>query len=277
VRRRAVGAAILLAVGVLGFGTACAASADDAPAGAASGDTTTGAGTIGGAPVRGKTLSGSITVLAAASLADVFEEIGLAFEAAHPSVEVTFSFGASSSLAAQALAGAPADVLATASEATMATVVDGGAAADAVAFARNTMTIAVPADNPAGIAGLADLAGADVRLAVCQEQVPCGAAAREVLANAGLAVTPATLEPDVRSVLSKVTLGEVDAGIVYVTDVAGDDVTAVPVPDEVNATTTYPIAALAGSAHRDVAAAFVAAVLSAEGRAALADAGFGAP
>lgn len=264
---------LLLALGALGSVAGCGASAGDLP--------TTSAGDVaaGDGAEAAPELAGAITVLAAASLADAFEAIGVAFEEAHPRVEVAFSFGPSSSLAEQAVAGAPADVLATASEATMQTAVDGGAAADAVPFARNTMTIAVPAGNPAAVTGLHDLADPDVRLALCQEQVPCGVAARQVFANAGVAATPVSLEPDVRAVLSKVTLGEVDAGVVYVTDVtaAGEGVTAVPIPADVNATTTYPIAVLTGSAHRDVAQAFVALVLSARGQDALADAGFVAP
>jgi len=148
-----------------------------------------------------------------------------------------------------------------------------------VVFATNRMELAVPPTNPGKVTGLDDLTDAATTTALCQPQVPCGATAAKVFANAGIAVRPVTLEPDVKSVLSKVQLGEVDAGVVYVTDVkaAGDKVKGVEIADDVNASTDYPIAPLLHSAQPDVAAAFVDWVLSPDGQSVLSAAGFRAP
>jgi len=220
-----------------------------------------------------------ITVLAAASLTEVFEVLGAAFEEAHPGSSVTFSFGASSALATQIAEGAPADVFASASDTTMESVVAVGAVLEPVSFATNSMEVVVPADNPAGIVELSDLARPGVRVALCQADVPCGETAGRVLSLAGLTVTPVTLEADVKATLTKVELGEVDAALVYRTDAlaAGDAVVAIPVLDEVNASTSYPIAVVAESTHRVAAQAFVDFVLSDTGMRALVDAGFGRP
>jgi molybdate transport system substrate-binding protein len=222
---------------------------------------------------------GSITVLAAASLKGSFKAIGAGFEAANPGTTVTFSFGASSTLAQQITQGAPADVFASASQKNMQQVVDAKAAGESAAFARNMLEIAVPTDNPAKIANLQDLARPGVKVALCQPQVPCGDLAQQVLAKAQVAVTPATLEADVKATLTKVQLGEVDAGLVYVTDVkaAGDKVTGIPIPADVNLATTYPIAVLSGSRNPALAKAFVQYVLSGAGKAELTRAGFEAP
>jgi molybdate transport system substrate-binding protein len=224
-------------------------------------------------------LEGSITVFAAASLTDAFEEVGTAFEAANPGTTVEFNFAASSALREQILSGAPADVFASANTSNMDQVVEGGAAAESAAFVENQLQIAVPAGNPAGVTGLADFANADLLIGLCAEEVPCGQFGREALANAG--VTPAidTNEPDVRSLLTKVEAGELDAGIVYITDVlsAGDAVDGIDIPADENVIATYPIAALTGASNSDVAEAFVAFVLSAEGEEILESYGFGAP
>lgn len=221
----------------------------------------------------------TLRVFAAASLTDSFSELGRQFEADHPGTEVELNFGPSSGLAEQIAGGAPADVFASASASTMGTLVSGGEAKDPQDFARNSMEIAVPPDNPGGIQALADLAEPDVKVALCQAQVPCGEVAAEVFASAKLTVKPVTEEVDVKSVLTKVTLGEVDAGVVYVTDVlaAGDDVTAVAIPADVNATTSYPIATLEGSEHQEEAADFVDLVLSDAGAKVLGEAGFRSP
>lgn len=223
--------------------------------------------------------AGSITVFAAASLKEVFTKLAKSFEAAHPGTTITFSFGASSTLATQIDAGAPADVFAAASTTTMKEVVTAGFASSPVDFAKNTMEIATPPANPAGITTLADLAKAGIKVAICQAAVPCGSTAAKVFKNAGLSITPATLEPDVKSVLTKVELGEADAGVVYVTDVkaAGSKVHGVVIPKADNATTTYPIAALTKSGNPALATAFVDYLLSSDGLAALAAAGFAAP
>jgi molybdate transport system substrate-binding protein len=224
-------------------------------------------------------LSGEIIVFAAASLTEAFEELKTRFEEANPGVTVTFSFAASSALAEQINSGAPADVFASASAGTMDQVVDAGNASDPTMFANNVMEIAVPSDNPADVTGVDDLADPSVKVALCQPQVPCGTVAEEVFRNAGVTVTPVTLEPDVKSVLSKVELGEVDAGVVYVTDVqaAGGKVEGVEIPDVVNASTSYPIATLTVSGKVATAEAFVEFVLSPEGESVLADAGFARP
>ena len=218
-------------------------------------------------------------MLAAASLKDSFTAIGTGFEAGNPGTTVTFSFGASSTLAQQITQGAPADVFASASQKNKPQVVDAKAAGESAAFARNVLEIAVPIDNPAKIANLRDLARPGVKVALCQPQVPCGDLAQQVLAKAQVPMTPATLEADVKATLTKVQLGEVDAGLVYVTDVkaAGDKVTGVPIPADVNLATTYPVAVLSGSKNAALAKAFVQYVLSGAGKAELARAGFEAP
>lgn len=227
----------------------------------------------------GSVLSGSITVFAAASLTGSFTQLGQAFQAVHPGVKVTFSFAASSALATQIINGAPADVFASASEKNMTQVVSAGDATNPTTFAKNVMEVAVPPANPANITSVTDLARPAVKVALCQPQVPCGTTAAKVFAHAKITVTPVTQEPDVKAVLSKVTLGEVDAGMVYVTDVraAGSQVKGIPIPSDVNASTSYPIATVSGSKNQAVAQAFVAFVLSPAGTAALALAGFQSP
>jgi molybdate transport system substrate-binding protein len=260
--------AIALLVGVVALGFAACGS-DAGGAGGAASATASGSAS----------LSGDLTVLAAASLTESFTTLGKQFEAAHPGVEVTFGFAASSALATQIASGAPADVFASASATNMDAVVAAGAAADPKTFATNVMEIAVPPDNPGKVTGVDSLAGADVKTALCQPQVPCGTTAQQVFTDAKVTITPVTLEPDVKSVLSKVQLGEVDAGVVYVTDVlaAGDKVKGVQIPDDVNASTSYPIAALTKSANAATAAAFVEYVLSPAGSSVLAAAGFQQP
>lgn len=239
-------------------------------------DPGTGAGASTGVPGA---IGGTITVLAAASLTGSFTELGRRFETANPGVRVRVGFGPSSGLAAQIRQGSPADVFASASEGTMAAVVAAGDAASPQVFAVNTMAVAVPPDNPARVTSVADLARPGVTVAVCRPQVPCGAAAAALFDKSGLTVTPVTLEADVKAVLTKVQLGEVDAGVVYVTDVqaAGPRVLGVRVSPGLNVSTRYPIAVLSGSGNRATAEAFAAFVRSAEGATVLARAGFGSP
>ena len=224
-------------------------------------------------------LHGNVTVLAAASLTESFHTLAERFEAAHPGVTVKLSFGASSALAQQIQAGAPADVFASAAVKNMQQVISAGDASSSSNFASNVMEIAVPPSNPAGIHQVADLAKPGVKVALCQRQVPCGATAYTVFAHAGITVTPVTEEADVKSTLTKVETDEVDAGVVYVTDVraAGSKVTGIEIPASVNASTEYPIAALSKAANSAAAKAFVDYVLSGAGQAVLLAAGFEKP
>ncbi|MFI7546590.1 molybdate ABC transporter substrate-binding protein [Actinoplanes sp. NPDC049599] len=228
----------------------------------------------------GATVPGPITVLAAASLTESFTAIGTEFEERNPSAEVTFSFGGSSGLAQQITAGAPADVFAAASPATMKAVTDAGDAGGAPAtFVRNQLVIAVAKGNPRQLTTLATLAGPGVKVALCAEQVPCGAAASKALAAAGVRLTPVTLEPDVRAALAKVKLGEVDAAVVYRTDArsAAADVDGVEFPESAGAINDYPIVALRDAPNPAGAAAFVAFVRTPEAQRILIDAGFQKP
>lgn len=228
----------------------------------------------------GAGVTGDITVFAAASLTESFTRLGKDFEAAQPGVQVTFNFAGSSALAQQINEGAPADVFASAAQKNMDQVTDtGSVTARPVTFATNTLEIAVPAGNPAGITGLADFAKADLKIALCAEQVPCGAASAKVLDAAGITAAPDTLEQDVKAVLSKVSLGEVDAALVYRTDVlaAGDRVEGIEFPEADKAVNEYPIAVCAEAPNPDTAQSFVDYVLSGKGRAVLTEAGFGTP
>ena len=230
-------------------------------------------------PADPDALTGTVTVLAAASLTDVFDDLAGRFEAEHPGVDVVLSYGGSSALAEQVLEGAPADVFASANESTMGSVEAAGLADDAVVFATNALALAVPAGNPGGVTGLADLADPDLTVALCDPAVPCGSAAVELLARAGVRASADTLEEDVRAVLTKVALGEVDAALVYRTDVnaAGDEVEGIELPEAASILNRYPIALLADAPNAVAARAFVDVVLGPVGRKALADAGFGIP
>jgi molybdate transport system substrate-binding protein len=221
----------------------------------------------------------TLTVFAAASLTEAFEELAVRFEELNPSVEVALNFGGSAGLAQQIAEGAPADVLAAAAEPPMRALVGAGLATDPVVFATNSLALVVPAGNPAGVAGLDDLARAELRVALCDPSVPCGAASATLLDAERVAATPDTLESDVKAVLTKVSLGEVDAALVYRTDVlaAGDAVERIDVPAAASVVNRYPIAAVAGSAHADAAVGFIALVTGDAGREVLDRLGFGAP
>jgi molybdate transport system substrate-binding protein len=219
----------------------------------------------------------TLTVFAAASLTDVFTELGEALEDQQPGLDVRFNFAGSSALATQLTQGAPADVFASANQAQMTVVTDAGLQGeDPTVFTSNVLQIAVPAGNPAEVTGLADFGREDLTLAVCAPEVPCGAAAEDVFAAAGVTAVPDTMEEDVRAALTKVELGEVDAALVYATDVtgAGDAVEGVDFPEAEDAVNDYPICTLADAPNPEAARAFVDLVLSDEGRSALRDAGF---
>jgi molybdate transport system substrate-binding protein len=228
----------------------------------------------------GAGLAGTVSVFAASSLTGAFNQIGTDFEAANPGVKVTFNFAGSSALATQITQGAPADVFASAAPANMKTVTDAGDNdGPATTFVRNQLVIAVPKGNPKGVRGLADLTKPGVKVALCAEQVPCGAAAKKALAAAKVCLTPVTLEQDVKAALSKVKLGEVDAALVYRTDVkaAASDVDGIEFPESAGAINDYPIVLLKGAPDKAAARAFIAYVLSDKGTAVLTAAGFQAP
>jgi molybdate transport system substrate-binding protein len=226
----------------------------------------------------GKTTT--LTVYAAASLTATFEEIGKKFEAEHDNVVVEFDFGGSSDLVTQIQEGAPADVFASADTANMDKLVDADLAGDDPGnFATNTLEVATPPDNPAGVASFQDLAKKGLQLVVCAPEVPCGAATQTMADNLGVTLKPVSEEQSVTDVLAKVTSGEADAGVVYVTDVtaAGDAVTGVTFPESGDVVNTYPIAPVEGTDESDLAAEFVQFVLGDTGQGILADAGFGQP
>lgn len=221
-----------------------------------------------------------LDVYAASSLTAPFADLARRFEAAHPGTQVRLTFAGSTSLLAQLQEGAPADVFASADTATMAQAVDSGLVAGRPqVFAANSMIIAVPNDNPAAISRFADLAQPDVAVVVCEPAVPCGAATERVEEKTGVTLAPVSEETAVADVLNKVVTGQADAGVVYVTDVAGADgsVTGVPIPSDDNATNRYPIAVLADSPRQQLAGEFEDLVLSPDGRRLLTDAGFAGP
>jgi molybdate transport system substrate-binding protein len=260
VRVRAVVAALACG-GVL---TLAACGADDDEVAARSEDT--------GSPVQG-----TVTVFAAASLTDAFTEAADAFEAANPDVTVELNLAGSQSLREQILAGAPADVFASADPSNMAQLDEAGEVEMGPrVMAHNTLEIVVPAGNPGDVESLADFADADLHIGLCAAEVPCGELGREALADAGVTPSPDTDEPDVRSLLAKVRAAELDAGIVYRTDVisAGDAVEGIAVPDDHNVVTDYPVAALAGAGEPEAAAAFVDFMLAHDGQAILESYGF---
>lgn len=236
--------------------------------------------TAGSADPTADSGGGSITVFAAASLKEPFTALADQFEDAHPGTDLTLNFAGSSDLATQLVEGAPADVFASADESTMERV--GGADlldGEPVTFATNILQLAVPPDNPAGIASLADAARPGVKTVVCAAQVPCGAAAARLQEAADVDLAPVSEESSVTDVLGKISSGEADAGLVYVTDVraAGETVLGIAVPEAADVVNTYPVAALAGSQDPGTARDFVDFVVGDDGRAVLEAAGFGAP
>ncbi|MFI8321722.1 molybdate ABC transporter substrate-binding protein [Streptomyces sp. NPDC085529] len=218
-----------------------------------------------------------LTVLAAASLTDVFETAGAAYEKSHPGTRISFSFAGSQELVAQVSQGAPADVLVTADTTSMDKVkADTGTPA---IIARNRLVIATAEGNPSKVDALADLADPGLKVVLAAPEVPAGKYSRQILDRQHLAVNPVSQEPNVRSVLSKVELGEADAGLVYRTDAesAKDKVDSVEIPDAQNAVAQYPAATLKDSEHAEAAAAFVAWLSAPEGQKILQDAGFQKP
>jgi molybdate transport system substrate-binding protein len=221
-------------------------------------------------------VTGTVNVFAAASLTEAFTRIGKDFEAANAGSRVAFNFAGSPALATQINEGAPADVFAAASPASMTTVTDAGNAdGTPVVFVRNQLVIAVARGNPKGITGLSDLTRPDLKVALCAEQVPCGAAAKKAVDAANVTLKPVTLEQDVKAALSKLKLGEVDAALVYRTDAraAPADVDGIEFPESAGAINDYPIVVLRDAPNKAAAQAFLAYVRS-PGQSVLTAAGF---
>jgi molybdate transport system substrate-binding protein len=241
-----------VALGLLVIASACGDDDDDAA------DT--------GAEVTVPTVSGDVTVFAAASLTDAFTEIGDAFMVENPDANVVFNFAASSELVTQINeGGAPADVFASADQNNMTKLVDAGNnGAEPASFATNVLEIVVAPGNPLGIAGVKDLGNDELITVVCAPEVPCGTYAQQLFDAAGVSVTPDSLEENVRSVLTKVTAGEADAGIVYQTDVAAadDQADGVEIPAGINIVARYPIAPTREGPNSFGGQAFVDFVLS---------------
>jgi len=235
--------------------------------------------------------STELVVFAAASLTEAFTELGQRFEAEHPGVTVIFNFAGSQQLAQQLSAGAPADVFASANSQQMAVAIESGRVVSGApqAFVRNRLVVIYPEDNPAGLVELKDLAQPDLKLVLAAKEVPAGQYALDFLDKAAQAAAfgatfkddvlknVVSYEENVRSVLSKVMLGEADAGIVYTSDSSGanaDQVGRIDIPDPLNTVASYPIAAIGDSAHPDLAAAFITLALSPLGQAVLTQYGF---
>ena len=242
--------------------------------GSSSGGSSSGASAASGKP------SGQLVVFAATSLTDAFAKIGAQFEKANPGVTVKFNYDGSSTLATQITQGAPADVFASAAPANMTTVTDAGdATGTPQIFTRNTAEIMVEKGNPLHIESVKDLADNKIKVAVCAPEVPCGAVAQEVFKNAGVTVKPVSEETNVGGVVTKVTLGEVDAGIVYVTDVKENEgkASGVTIPADQNSITDYPIVQVKGAPNTTAAKAFISYVLGPNGQKVLASFGFMPP
>jgi molybdate transport system substrate-binding protein len=231
----------------------------------------------GGASASAAPQARDLNVFAASSLTETFDELKTQFETDNPGVTVKYNYGASSDLAQQIVQGAPADVFASASDATMKTVTDAGAAAGApTVFASNVLAIATPPGNPKGIKSFADLAKPDLKVVVCAPQVPCGAAEQKIEQATGTKLSPVSQEPDVKSTLGKVSSGDADAGLVYVTDVnsAGNSVQGVDFPEAQKAVTNYPIAVMKNAPQADLATKFETLVTGDAGKKALQAVGF---
>lgn len=221
-------------------------------------------------------IGGTLHVDAAASLTEAFDTIKAQFEKAHKGVQVVIKYGASSDLETQINNGDKVDVFASASPKNIEGVKVASAPQN---FVVNTAEIATPPNNPAHISSIADLAKSGVKVAVCAPAVPCGALALQIFKNAKISVKPSAQEKDVKTTLSLVLQNEADAAVVYVTDVraAGSKVHGVPIADDVNASTEYPIATLKGADNPDTAKAFIAYVQSAAGQKVLIADGFHKP
>jgi molybdate transport system substrate-binding protein len=270
----------LAVVGVATLGVALTACSSSSSSGTSSSASTPAAGNTsaaGSASAASGNISGTVVVFAATSLTEAFDKIGAQFEAAHPGVTVKFNYNGSSSLATSINQGAPADVFASAAPKNMDTVTTAGNASGSPQdFARNTGEIMVEKGNPKNIKSVSDLANPAIKVVVCAPEVPCGQVATAIFKNAGVTVKPVSEEQNVGGVVTKVSLGEADAGIVYVTDVKASEgkATGVPIPADQNDITAYPIAELKAAPNPAGAAAFISYVLSPAGQQVLASYGF---
>ncbi|HEX2850381.1 MAG TPA: molybdate ABC transporter substrate-binding protein [Acidimicrobiales bacterium] len=265
-RGAAIGALVAAAAALLVLAAAC--SQEGSPA-------------VSGPSPSGSRPGGTVSVFAAASLTEVFTTLASAFEARNPGTKVTTSFGGSSSLAEQIRQGAPADVFASADEVTMAPLVSAGLVEAPTVVARNRLTLVVERGDPKGIRSLADLGRPGTVLVLCSAAVPCGRLGAAALQRAGVTVTPASLEDNVKSVVNKVALGEADAGIVYVTDAAAAggkvDRVAIDGADDAALAAVYPMAIVKDHRNDDGAKAWMTCVTGPDGRRVLRAAGFLAP
>ena len=232
------------------------------------------AASTGGATASG--VIGTVNVFAAASLTETFTKLGEQFTTENPGADVQFNFGPSSGLFQQIDSGAPADVFASADTNNMNKATEAGVVNEPVVFASNMLVIAVATDNPGDVNNLTDLADPGLKVALCEEQVPCGTTSKAVFEKAEINVTPVTREKDVKSVLTKVRLGEVDAGLVYATDAlaAADEVRSIEIPSGVAEPNDYPIAVVKDAPNADGAQAFIDLVRSEDGKRVLDEAGF---
>ncbi|CAN5599290.1 molybdate ABC transporter substrate-binding protein [soil metagenome] len=261
--RLAVAAAIVALAGLWGCGTGRSSPAAGGRSGTENG-------------------AGEITVFAASSLTEAFTDLGRILERERPGTEVTFNFASSSDLALQIAEGAPADVFAAADEEQMSVVDEAGRASAPARFATNRLVVLTPADNPAGLDGYEDLTRAGVKLVVAAPEVPAGAYARRAFAKLDIAEAAernvVSNEQDVKAVVTKVALGEADAGVAYVTDVTDaveGDVRVIELPENGEVTAVYPITVLEGAPNVTGARAFVDLVTSERGRQVLESFGFG--
>ena len=254
-------ALVLLAVlAVIGAG--CGSSSD-----AGSSTTTT---------LEATALSGELNVLAAASLTESFNELQQSLKGTAPELDLTISYAGSQALVQQIQDGAPADVFASADQKNMQKLVDAALVETPVIFARNKLEIAVAPGNPKHVTGLTDLARSDLLVVLADPAVPVGNYAQQALTKAGVTAKPKSLELDVKSALARVTSGEADATIVYVSDVkaAGASATGVPIAEKDNVIASYPMAVVKASSNKRAARAFLAAVRSRKGQAILRSHGF---
>ena len=268
---------LVLLIALVGLVAAACGSDNSGGSAATTSAATTAAPTTAAPTTTTAAVTGTITVFAAASLTDAFNEIGAAFTKAYPQAKATFSFDASSALVQQITQGAPADLLASADQANMDKLTKAGLNGGAPqVFANNLLGIIVPPGNPKGVKGVEDLANPDLKVVLCADGVPCGTYAKQILTTAGVTVNPVSLDQNVKGVVTKVTTGEADAGIVYVTDIAaaGSKAAGVEIPKDINVVAVYPIAPTKASQNTVVDQAFIGFLLGSQGQGILAKYGF---